>query len=74
MDARLAFRPLGGKVIMFGFMAPSEVAYWAKMPLPEALRQKVMDEMESSAIGMNFEFQRSEEDGVDDGSNVDQQT
>ncbi len=58
---------------MFGFMAPSEVAYWAKMPLPNALRQKVRDEMESSAIGMNFEFQRSE-DGVDDGSNVDQQT
>jgi hypothetical protein len=59
---------------MFGFMAPSEVTYWAKMPLPDTLEQKVRDEMESSAIGMNFEFQRSEEDGVDDGSNIDHQT
>ncbi|KAK3900116.1 hypothetical protein C8A05DRAFT_17539 [Staphylotrichum tortipilum] len=73
VDARLAFRPLGGKVVMFGFMTPSEVIYWAKMGLPGTLEQKVRDEMESQTIGMNFKFQRSEGDGADDGPSLHRQ-
>lgn len=57
LDGRLGFKIVQGFAITFGFAAREELKEWAQMKLPNAqsLKRKVA-EMESTTIGMNFEF------------------
>jgi hypothetical protein len=63
LDGALRFTTIQGKAIMFGFADREELKEWGKMHLPnnQALKQKVA-QMESSTIGVNFDFDVAGED------------
>ncbi|PFH55469.1 hypothetical protein XA68_18263 [Ophiocordyceps unilateralis] len=59
VDGRTRFRIMQGRAVMLAFVAPNELVHWAKMELPKLpeLQREVQDiHMDSSKIGVNFEF------------------
>ena len=57
LDGALRFTIVQGRAIMFGFAEREELEEWGKMHLPnnQNLKQKVA-QMESTTIGVNFDF------------------